>query len=47
MYYFIELHTKSYNTHDTELFPSTKLLTGIELQHRGKLFLLPLSILSQ
>ena len=25
-----------YNTHDTELFPSTKVLTGIVLQHRGK-----------
>ena len=30
-----------YNTHDTELFPSTKVLTDIVLQHRGKIFLLP------
>ena len=37
----------SYNTHDTEMFPSTKVLTGIVLQHRGKIFLLPFPILSQ
>ena len=30
-----------YNTHATELFPSTNVLTGIVLQHRGKTFLLP------
>ena len=37
----------SYNTHDTDLFPSTKVLTGIVLQHRGKIFPLPFQILSQ
>ena len=39
---------KSYDTQDTELFPSTKVLTGVVLQHRGKiLLLLPFPILSQ
>ena len=35
--------SNSYNTHDTELFPSTKVLaiTGIVLQHRGKYFIYP------
>ena len=33
--------SNSYNTQDTRLFPSTKVLTGILLQHRGKTFLLP------
>ena len=32
---------------EAELFPSTKVLTGIALQHRGKLILLPFPILSQ
>ena len=39
--------SNSYNTQDAELFPSTKVLTGIVLQHRGKIFLLPVPILSQ
>ena len=39
--------SNSYNTQDTELFPSTKLLTGILLQHKGKIFLLPFLSLSQ
>ena len=29
------------------MFPSTKEFTGIELQHRGKIFLLAFPILSQ
>ena len=33
--------SNSYNTHDTQLFPSTNGLTGIVIQHRGKRFLLP------
>ena len=39
--------SNSYNTHDTKLFPSTKVLTGIVLQHRGKIILLPFPSLSQ
>ena len=30
-----------YNTHDTELFPSTKVLIYIVLKHRSKLFFYP------
>ena len=33
--------SNSFNTQDTELFPSTKALTGIVLQHRGKHFFYP------
>ena len=29
------------DSQDTELFPSTNVLTGIVLQHRGKIVLLP------
>ena len=39
--------SNSYDTQDTKLFPSTKALTDIVLQHRGKTFLLPFPILSQ
>ena len=39
--------SNSFNTQDTELFPSTNALTGKVLQHRGKTFLLPFPILSQ
>ena len=39
--------SNSYNIQDTELFPSTKLLTGILLQHRGKIFRLPFPSLLQ
>ena len=37
----------SYNTQDTELFPSTKVLTDILIQHRGKIFLLPFPSFTQ
>ena len=33
--------SKSYNTQDTKLFPNTKVFTGVVLQHRGKILLLP------
>ena len=36
MYYFIE--PNCYNTHDTELFPSTNVFTGIVLQHYYYMF---------
>ena len=37
----------SYNTQDTELLPSTNVLTGIVLQHRSKIVLLPFPSFSQ
>ena len=33
--------SNSYNTQDTKLFPNTKVFTGVVLQHRGKILLLP------
>ena len=33
--------SNSYNTKDTELFPNTKVFTGVVLQHRRKILLLP------
>ena len=39
--------SNSYNTQDTEMFHNTKVLTGIELQHMGKIFLLRFPILLQ
>ena len=33
--------SNSYNAQDTELFPSTKVKTGIVLKHRGKYFFYP------
>ena len=32
--------SNSYNTQNTELFPNTKVFTGVVLQHRGKILLL-------
>ena len=39
--------SNSYNTQDTEMFPSTNVLTDILLQHRGKIFLLPFPSFTQ
>ena len=33
--------SNSYNTQDTEFFPNTKVFTGVVLQHRRKILLLP------
>ena len=39
--------SNSYNTQDTKLFPNTKVLNDILLQHRGKIFILPFPIFTQ
>ena len=36
--------SNSYNTQDIGSFPSTNVSTGIVLQHRDKIFLLPFPI---